>query len=201
MPAMSAAALQRRYSYAEYLVIEESSETRHEYCQGVILAMAGGTGAHAKLKMNLGGLLFVALRGRPCEPRDVDQRVRITATDLATYPDLSVVCGDRIPAPDDRHALTNPTVLFEVLSKGSAGYDQGEKFDHYAHLATLKQYVCIDSERVHAYVFTRTERGTWDRETVELGGIIRLDSIDVSLSMDELYEGWAKERAIDAGTA
>ena len=65
--------------------------------------------------------MHAALKGRPCQPRDVDQRVRIAETDLSTYPDLSVVCGRRVPAEDDPHSLTNPTVLFEVLSKSTAG--------------------------------------------------------------------------------
>ena len=196
MPALAPAPT---LTYADYLQLEEVGDVRHEYCQGVVLAMAGGTGAHARLKTNLTGLLHAALKGRPCQPRDVDQRVRIAETDLSTYPDLSVVCGRRVPAEDDPHSLTNPTVLFEVLSKSTAGYDYGEKFDHYAHLASLRQYVLVDSERVHVDVYTRLANGTWARRGHGPEQTVRLDSIDVTLVMAELYEGWAEEREIDAG--
>lgn len=188
-----------RATYAEYLAAEERSDVRHEFCDGAILAMAGGTGAHARLKTNLTGLVHAALRGRPCQARDVDQRVRIAATDLSTYPDLSVVCGPRIPDESDRHALTNPTVLFEVLSKATAGYDRGEKFDHYAHLATLTQYVLVDSERIHVDVYTRLDDAAWERRGHGPNDIVRLASIDVTLIVNDLYDGWAEERAIDAG--
>ena len=196
MPALAA---HPRLSYAEYLAFEEQSELRHEFCEGVVLAMAGGTGAHARLKTNLTGLVHTALKGRPCQPRDADQRVRVVETDLSTYPDLSVVCGPRVPAADDPHALTNPTVIFEVLSKGTAAYDAGEKFDHYARLPSLQQYVLVDSERVHVYVYTRGEGGTWVRMGHAEGEQVPLRSIDIVLSMEEIYEGWAEERVIDAG--
>ena len=136
-----------RYTYPEYLKLEEQSDVRHEWFAGEIFAMAGGSGAHAVLKTNLTRMVGVALLGKPCQPRDADQRVVIPETGLATYPDLSIVGGPRIPHPDDRHALTNPTVLFEVLSPGSASYDAGAKFDQYKELTTLRQYVLIDSER------------------------------------------------------
>lgn len=186
-------------TYAEYLAAEELSDVRHEFYQGNVLAMAGGTGAHARLKTNLTGAVHAALRGRPCHASDTDQRIRITATDLSTYPDLSVVCGPRIPDEIDRHAMTNPTVLCEVLSKATAGYDRGEKFDNYAHIATLQQYVLVDSERVHVDVYTRLDDGTWARRGHGPGDAVRLASIGVDLILNDLYEGWAEECAIDAG--
>ena len=140
-----------------------------------------------------------ALRGRPCRPCDADQRVRIPASGLSTYPDLSVVCGRRLPDAEDNHALTNPTVLFEVLSAGTAAYDWGEKFDQYTLLPSLKQYVLIDSERVHVDVLSRGEDGAWIRRGYGNGEIVPLPSVEISLSIDELYEGWAEEREIDAG--
>lgn len=188
-----------RYTYAEYLALEERSDVRHEWFAGEIFAMAGGSGAHAVLKSNLHGAVFAALRGKPCQPRDADQRVVIPETGLATYPDLSIVCGARIPHPNDRHALTNPTVLFEVLSPGSASYDAGEKFDQYKELSTLRQYVLIDSERLHVIVFTRDESGRWIHSGLAAGATIGLDSVGITIGVDELYQGWAEERAIDLG--
>lgn len=188
-----------RYTYQEYLKFEERSDVRHEWFAGEIFAMAGGSGAHAVLKSNLHGAVFAALRGKPCQPRDADQRVVIPETGLATYPDLSIVCGKRIPHPDDRHALTNPTVLFEVLSPTSAGYDGGQKFDHYKQLGTLRQYVLVDSEHIHISLFTRDELGRWIQAGLGAGAMVNLESAGITISVDELYQGWAEERAIDLG--
>lgn len=196
---MSVAAPKPFLSYADYLLLEEKSDVRHEFFAGEMLAMAGGTGTHARLKTNLTVVVGTALRGRPCRPCDADQRVRIPATGLATYPDLSVVCGRRVPDVEDNHALTNPTVLFEVISPGTAAYDWGEKFDQYSQLSSLKQYVLVDSERIHVDVLTRSDEGAWIRRGYGPGADVPLDSVEIALSVNDLYEGWAEEREIDAG--
>jgi Uma2 family endonuclease len=197
---MRAAKPQRLVSYAEYLELEKRSDVRHEYWQGEMLAMAGGTGAHARVIQNLSYAVSRALDGRPCRPCPTDQRIRVGATGLSTYPDLSVVCGRRIPHPEDRHALTNPTAIFEVLSAGSSGYDWGEKFDHYAQLPSLQQYILVDSERVHVHVHTRHADGSWARRGYEAGTTVPIESVGATISVDDLYLGWAEERAIDMGT-
>lgn len=117
---------------AQYLEAEELSAEKHQYCNGTVVAMAGGTMAHARVVTNLGGILFAALRGRPCRPFSEAQRIVVRATGLWTYPDQSVICGTPQRDEQDRQGATNPKVLFEVLSESTAGYDQGEKFDHYA---------------------------------------------------------------------
>ena len=183
--------------YEEYLRREEIADLRHEYYQGAILAMAGGTGAHARISTNLMGAVFGALRGRPCRPTNADQRVRIPATGLATYSDLGVVCGPRIPHTEDRHALTNPTVLFEVVSSSTGQYDRGQKFDHYAQLPTLKHYVLVDSTRIHVDVYTRQSDDSWARRSYEGGESLSLPAIDITLGVNDLYDGWAEEREID----
>ncbi len=108
---------ERRASYAEYLELERSSQTKHEFVNGEIYAMAGGTPEHARLAMKLGRLLGAALDGQPCEVFGSDLRVRVVATGRATYPDLTVVCGRAELDPEDAEAVTNPTVLVEVLSE------------------------------------------------------------------------------------
>ncbi len=187
-----------RLTYADYLALESTSEVRHEYYEGQVFAMAGGSGAHARLKTNLAGLLFGALRGRPSSVRDVDQRVRVPSTGLATYPDLSVVCGAREPDADDPHALTNPTLLAEVLSPTTAAYDRGQKFDQSQQLPTLRQYLLLDSERRHVDLYTRLDDGRWARAGYAAGAV-PLESIGVVIDLDEVYAGWEEERAIDAG--
>jgi Uma2 family endonuclease len=103
-------------TYAEYLAAEAVSEVRHEYLNGEVWAMAGGTPEHAALALALGSELRQALRGKPCRAYSADLRIRIVDTGLSTYPDVSVVCGQLETAPDDKDAVTNPIVLVEVLS-------------------------------------------------------------------------------------
>ncbi len=183
-------------SSAEYLRREEGSDLRHEWVDGVVLAMAGGSGAHACVKTRLTGLVHAALAGSPCRARDADQRVRIVATGLATYPDLSVCCGPRAPHPEDPHALTNPTLLAEVLSPATASDDRGEKFDRYQQISSLRLYLLVDSERRHVDVYSRLADGRWAREGFG-GGRVPLDSLGILLDVDALYVGWDDERAID----
>jgi Uma2 family endonuclease len=104
-----------RFSFSEYLAFEASSNVKHEYLDGQIYAMAGGTPEHAALAAAVIGLLFPQLRGGSCRALDADLRIRVGATGLATYPDVTVVCGPRELDPDDPHAVTNPTLIVDLL--------------------------------------------------------------------------------------
>ncbi len=184
------AAARRLLSYAEYLAAEERSDIKHEYIEGHVVAMARGTMAHASLCTNLAVLVGAALRGRPCRPFTESQRIRIPATDLSTYPDLSIVCGPRMPDELDRHAATNPTVLVEVLSPGTAAYDRGEKFDHYKRLPSLREYVLVESSRMHVDVYRLDERGEWVYRGYGPGDTVPLSSVGIGIEIAALYEGW-----------
>lgn len=110
-------------------------------------------------------------------------------TGLATYPDLSVVCGPIITDPEDDDAVTNPTALFEVLSKWTAAYDRGQKFDHYRRIPTLRHYVLLDYTRRHVDVYTLRD-GEWVYRSHDSGEVVELGAIGVTLDVAELYEGW-----------
>lgn len=183
-----------RHSYDEYVAFDAASQEKHEYCQGVILAMAGGTPEHSLLKSNLGRHVGNALDGRPCRAFDADLRTLVEVADFATYPDLSVVCGPFQRSPRDPNALTNPTVLFEVLSRSTAAYDLGEKFDRYALLPTLQEYVVVDTERVSVRVFRR-DGVSWVLDRYGPGDTVELRSVDARFAVDAVYDGWAELRA------
>lgn len=174
-----------------YLEDEELSANKHEYCNGTVVTMAGGTMAHARVVTNLGGILFAALKGKPCRPFNDAQRIVVRETGLWTYPDHSVICGAPQRDDRDRHGATNPKVLFEVLSESTAGYDQGEKFDHYATIPSLEAYVLVDSRRANVVLNTRADNG-WLRRVYSAPDTLRIDAIDVQLVVAELYEGWAE---------
>lgn len=191
---MAQTATSRHLTYAEYLAAEELSVEKHEYCDGAVVAMAGGTTAHAHLIMNLSGTLFAKLAGKRCRPFGEAQRIRVPATGLATYPDLSVICGRVEHDEVDRDAAINPTVLFEVLSPSTAGDDQGEKFDHYAQLQSLKAYVLVDYKREHVDLYTRSDDGAWVRRGFGSEDKVPIEAIDVEIAVTAIYEGWAELR-------
>lgn len=174
-------------TYAEYVAFERSAPTKHEYVNGEIFAMSGGTADHSALAMNAGAILVAALRGSPCRPYTSDLRVR-TGDDVGAYPDLSVVCGEKRFSDDTHDELLNPAVIFEVLSPTSASYDRGEKFAHYRSIESLKEYVLIDSERRRVDVFLRRDDGVWELRSYAQGAF-DLSTLPVRFEMDALYEG------------
>jgi len=175
-----------RLTYAQYLELERSSETKHEYLRGEVFAMAGGTPEHSRLAANVIGELRAALRGRPCAVFTSDARVRIEETDRATYPDVTVVCGRLESAADDPDAITNPVVIVEILSDATEADDRGEKFAHYRRLASLREYVPVSQRARRLEVYRRRDE-RWLLDEAGLGQTLRLESVDVALSVDEVY--------------
>ena len=122
----------------EYLVIEREATYKSEYFNGEMFAMAGASRRwHNLLVTNIVGEIRQQLKGRQCNIYANDMRVRIPSTGLYTYPDVIVVCGEEQFEDDELDTLLNPTLIIEVLSKSTAGYDKGEKFAHYRQLDSL----------------------------------------------------------------
>mgnify|MGYP003827017317 CR=1 FL=1 len=122
-----------RYTYREYLALEDGANVRHEFLDGEIYAMAGGTPEHASICVNVSTALNVQLRGRGCRVHSSDLRIRVLPTGLVTYPDVTVVCAHAELDPEHRHTITNPQLVVEVLSPSTAAYDRGEKLAHYKY--------------------------------------------------------------------
>ncbi|WP_437306843.1 Uma2 family endonuclease [Sorangium sp. So ce388] len=193
---MNAPARKLSFTYAEYLEQERASPTKHEFLAGEIFDMAGGTPEHARLAANVMAELRPALRERPCAVFSSDLRVRVRETGLATYPDVSVVCGQLARDPEDKDAVVNPLVLVEVLSDSTEGYDRGEKFAHYRRIPSLKEYVLVSQSHRRIEVFRRNEDNTWTLHEAGPGERARLASIDGALAVDEIYRG-----ALDSSAA
>jgi len=175
-----------RASYIEYLALEAESEQKHEYLDGLILAMSGGTLEHGRLAIAAAQELGRLLADKPCRVFSSDARVRVESTHRSTYPDLSVVCGEVLRASDDGEAITNPILLVEVLSESTERSDRGEKFAHYRRLDSLQDYVLISQTEARVECFHRTEAG-WVLTEAGPGEALRLASIEGSLSVDALY--------------
>lgn len=170
----------------EYLRRERESVAKHEYLSGRIYAMAGGSPSHNVIGSNIIIAVGGRLRGKPCRTFTSDQRVRVTATAYC-YPDVTVGCGE--PRFDQDDTLQNPTVIFEVLSPTTEGYDRGEKFARYRLLEPLQEIVFVAQDRVRVERYARTEAGwTLKDDLSELTETLRLDSVGISVPVSELYE-------------
>lgn len=184
---MAESARRPRHSLQDYLILEEMSNVRHEYLDGHIYAMAGGTPEHGGLCANLIALLSNALAGRACRVFASDVRVRVRATGLDTYPDASVVCGRVERDAEDPNALTNPLVLVEVTSPGTEAYDRGEKLEHYKKIPSLQEVLIVAHAEVRVDVWRRRSGDEWAVESAGPEGGARLQSLSCDLAVAEVY--------------
>jgi Uma2 family endonuclease len=180
------------YAWHEYLALESVSNIKHEYLDGQIYAMAGGTPVHAALQLAVPSLLFPQLRAGRSRAHGADLRIRVLATGLATYPDVTIVCGPREVDPDDKNSVINPTLLVEVLSPSTEGYDRGEKFAHYKRIPSLRQYVLVSPVDHRVEVWTRDVADSWTAVVSTDGEVADLGSIGARLDVRELYEAAAE---------
>jgi Uma2 family endonuclease len=174
------------YSLEDYLGLEEYANVKHEYLDGVIHAMAGGSPEHGAITMRIGAALVSQLRGRGCTVYSSDVRIRVAATALSTYPDVSVGCGERRLDLLDPQALADPLVLVEVLSPSTEVYDRGEKLRHYQQIPSLLEVLLVAHDR-HEVEIQRRSEGGWTSETVGAGGEVELRSIGCRLDVEALY--------------
>ena len=178
---------QLRYSYGDYLRSLEHSELKLEYCAGVIYAMAGGTPTHAELGVAASSVLRQALLGR-CTVYSSDAKVRVEASDFSAFPDVSVVCGERLVAQIDFNAIINPSVLVEVTSRSTEDYDRGQKLSHYQRLPSLQAVIFISHREVRITVVERVESG-WSERHLGPGERVALVQPALSFAVDEVYLG------------
>lgn len=183
---MTGGALRLRYSYPEYVRFEREARERHEFVDGLILAMAGGTLEHSRLATAVMGALMAQLRGRPCVVLESNARIRVAATGNAYYPDATVVCTQMVRDAEDPLSLANPTVLVEVLSPSTAEYDRTDKLVDYQRIPGLSHvvHVCHDEQRID--VFTRSDR-EWVRVSAAPGEHAVLSAIGCELDVTEIY--------------
>jgi len=177
-----------RLSFEEYCQIEAASSVRHEFWDGQVWAMAGGSREHAALAANVVALLATALRGGRCQVHTSDLRIRVPATGLTTYPDVSVICGRAELDPEDRlgHTVTNPILLVEVLSPSTEQYDRSEKLPQYQRIESLRTVVLIGHSEQVIEVWQRPNGGEWILSTHRTG-LVELPSIAATLPVSEVY--------------
>jgi Uma2 family endonuclease len=185
--------LPRTLSYfgpEEYLAFERVTDARHEYLDGHVYAMAGESIEHSRICVNVAGELRARLKGRPCEVLSPNMKVVTSPTGLFSYPDVVVVCGEPRFYDERRDILTNPTVVFEVLSPSTEAYDRGEKFLRYrTQIETLREYVLISQHRPLVEHYVRQPDGPWSYIAVgSPDEAVELTSIDCRLPLAEIYD-------------
>jgi Uma2 family endonuclease len=175
-----------KHTFAEYIALEEKSETKHELVNGEIYAMARGTPEHGRLTARMIQVLGAALKGRPCEVFSSDVRLRVRAAGLATYPDVSVVCGRLEIDPENRNTITNPLVIVEVLSDSTEQYDRTIKLAHYRKIESLRDYLLVAQDEARIEHYRRNDDGTWTLRDVSPPDVVRL-STGVELPVADVY--------------
>lgn len=173
----------------QYLEIERKAEFKSEYLDGEMFAMSGARAAHNWIAANVLAALHQQLRSRPCRVSGSDMRVRVRPGGLHTYPDVSVVCGAPQFLDDVTDTLLNPSVIVEVLSPSTEAYDRGRKFEYYKSIASLREYLLVASDRMHADLYVRQPDDRWLLTSADApDDSLTLESIGAQLKIADLYE-------------
>jgi Uma2 family endonuclease len=175
------------YLYSDYLTLEQHSLVRHEFLDGEIYAMAGGTPEHAALAATALRLIGNQLPNG-CRTYTSDLRIRIESSDLTTYPDGAVICGKVVPASDDAMAATNPIMVIEVTSPSSEAYDRGAKLQYYQSLLALRVVLILSHRETRLDLFERNDDNLWRSRFAQSGENLHIASLGITLLVDDLYK-------------
>jgi Uma2 family endonuclease len=174
----------------EYLELERAAETKSEYHDGEIVAMAGGTGPHSLLAMKLGSELTQRLKGRPCLVFNSDMKVWVGERRHFFYPDLSGLCGQPQYHDEMRDVLVNPSFIVEVLSPKTEGYDRGKKLARYMALPSLVELALVNQDEVRVDKYTRQPDGIWRFDSFAgLDAVVQFQSVGCDVPLRDFYAG------------
>lgn len=179
----------QRVSSEQYLENERQTQEKHEYYLGEVFAMGGASFQHNQIFKNTFIALGSKLAGKLCQPYGSDLRIHIPSNSLYTYPDISVICGKPELADAIHDTITNPSLIIEILSKSTYDYDKGQKFTLYRDIASLREYILIDSMTVRVEHYSKNEDGSWklrDYRTIE--GEINIATIGEDLLLSDIYK-------------
>ena len=176
-----------KFTPEEYFAWEEQQEVKHEYFDGEVYAMTGGTLNHSEINANLITILRNHLEDSGCRVLSSDARVKIQRSEKYVYPDASVTCDER-----DRETtqyVNHPCLIVEVLSPSTEAYNRGKKFKLYRRSPGLVEYILVSSTEVEIDVFCKNDRGRWEEINYVAGDMVELESINLTFSIDRIYKG------------
>ena len=180
------------HSLETYLQLETQADTKYEYYDGFIVAMAGGSPQHGEIAANMITALNNQLRAakKGCKTFSSDVKISLTSLSRRFYPDLSVVCGPVQYDETEPNAITNPLLVVEVLSPTTESLDRGEKFRAYRQLPSLKEYILVSQEHAVVEVFSRTEDGTWRIQTaIGTDQSFEIPALGIEIQTRDVYYG------------
>jgi Uma2 family endonuclease len=174
---------------ADYLTFEVNADIRHEYINGEIVPMTGGTPNHNQILLNLAGALNFALRRQPYRVFAADQRLWMPIPKIYAYPDVMVIEGELAYQTGRRDTIMNPTVIIEVLSKSTQDYDRGDKFAAYRTIASFQEYLLVDQYACHVESYVKTGEKRWIfQEYDRMEATVTLESCDFAIALQDLYD-------------
>jgi Uma2 family endonuclease len=181
-----------KVTLAEYIEREETSLVKHEFHNGKLTEMPGGTPPHAKIALNFGTFLNLCLfkKTEVFNAYSSDARLYITELDKNLYADVSVVAGDPILFGNHKTLITNPLTIIEVLSDGTDDYDRNDKFELYQEIPTLKEYVLVhqNQPKVEVFYCKNGKRNVWVYTfSSGLESTIKLSSVGCTLRLKDIY--------------
>ncbi len=170
----------------EYLEIEDRALDRHEYLNGEMFEMPGGTLEHSTIGTNILASLHSQLLQTPCLVLGPDTRIRTSATGLYTYADVSVCRGQ---TQVEKTALLNPVLIVEVLSDSTGNYDRGKKFEMYRQIESLSEYLIVAQDQIYVERHTKSETPKmWNMKIFDdAKDEIALASVTATLAMPDIY--------------
>ena len=177
----------RRYTTDEYFTLEEASESRHEFFEGEVFAMAGASIAHNTIALNISMALRQGLRGKKCRVQMEAVRLAVEQNRHYAYPDVMVSCD---PA-DQRESqqLYHPVLIVEVLSPSTEAYDRGLKFNQYKKLPSLRHYLLVSQATWLVEWYQLTEHGVWAHTALaEAEDALAIPELGLTMTLPEVYE-------------
>ena len=185
---MAVAQTIKRLTESEYLELERVAGFKSEFYDGEMFAMAGGSPNHSQIASNLIQAIGPRLAGRPCVVYTSDLRLKVEATGLFTYPDVSVVCGPLQFAAGTDDTVVNPTVVIEVLSDSTEAYDRGKKFENYRQMPALREYLLASQKEPRIEQFIRQPSDQWLLyEAVGMDAALTLPSLEIAIPFAEVF--------------
>jgi Uma2 family endonuclease len=171
----------------EYFAWEEQQEVKHEYFDGEVYAMSGGTQNHGRISIRVVSLIDSHLGEGDCQTFNSDVRVKIQDSEKYTYPDVSVTCDKR-----DRETpqfITHPCLIVEVLSPSTEAYDRGDKFELYRNSPSLREYALVSADKIAIDLYRKDNLNRWQSIYYRAGDTVELETIGLTFPIERVYRG------------
>jgi Uma2 family endonuclease len=186
---MTVSLINRTYTFDEYLAMEELDTEKHEYKNGEIVSMTGGTTEHNKIALNFAANLKISLKKQNYIIFIGDVKLWIPTYSEATYPDIMLIEGEPNYYGTSKTVITNPSLIVEVLSKSTQNYDQGEKFYYYRSIPEFKEYILISQYQCYVMQFNKTNQNKWVlSEYRNDNSALSLQAVKFNISFEDIYE-------------